>query len=208
MKKSKKTSENTENKVENDDCNSINIEPSVKDMDLEKSEKETHENEHLLNEIKDLKDQLLRSLAENENLRKRTSKDIEQIKKFGHISFVRELLSSVDNLDRAVKASNHDKEKTEEGTLNLIKGIEIVLSEINNLLDKNHINKIEPLNEKFDYNLHQAMYEAPSDKFEDGFITEVIQPGYTLHGRLVRPAMVGVSKGKEPESNENIENAE
>ncbi len=208
MKKSKKTSENTDNKVEKNDCNPLNIEPSTKDIEPEKSEKETHENENLLNEIKDLKDQLLRSLAENENLRKRTSKDIEQIKKFGHISFVRELLSSVDNLDRAVKASNYDKEKIEEGTLNLIKGIEIVVNEINNLLEKNHINKIEPLHEKFDYNLHQAMYEAPSDKFDDGIITEVIQPGYTLHDRLVRPAMVGVSKGKELKSNENIENAE
>ena len=74
---------NTDNKVEKNDCNPLNTEPSTKDIEPEKSEKETHENENLLNEIKDLKDQLLRSLAENENLRKRTSKDIEQIKKFG-----------------------------------------------------------------------------------------------------------------------------
>ena len=148
-------------------------------------------------EIEKIKDQLLRTLAENENLRKRTSKDIEHARKYGHISFVRDLLSSVDNLTRAVNASPIDKEKLEEPIKNLIVGVEIVLNEINSFLDKNHIVKIEPMGEKFDYNFHQAMYEEPTDKVEAGIVTEVIQTGYLLHDRLVRPALVGISKKTE-----------
>ena len=145
-------------------------------------------------ELEKLKDQLLRTLAENENLRKRTIKDIEQIKKFGHIHFVRDLLSSVDNLTRAVNASPVKKEKLDEPIKNLIIGVEIVLKEINSFLEKNSIKKIDPMGEKFDYNFHQAMYEAPSDKFEPGRVIEVVQSGYLLYDRLVRPAMVGISK--------------
>ena len=148
----------------------------------------------------DLKEQLLRSLAENENLRKRTIKDIEQIKKFGHISLIRDFLNVVDNLDRAVRSITQEKETLDTNAKNLIDGVEIVLKEMNTLLDKNQIKKIEPLNEKFDYNYHQAMFEAPSKEHDDGIITEVIQPGYVLHDRLVRPAMVGVSKRQNEEN--------
>merc|ERR1711988_1108721 len=146
-------------------------------------------------EIKDLKDQLLRSLAENENLRKRTAKEIEQIKKYGHISLLRDFLNVVDNLERAVKSSTSENQM-DTSVRNLIDGIEIVLKEMKSLLDKNQIKKIEPLHEKFDYNFHQAMFEAPSSDYKEGLIIEVVQPGYVLHDRLIRPAMVGVSKGE------------
>ena len=82
----------------------------------------------------------------------------------------------------------------DEPIKNLIVGVEIVLKEINSFLEKNNITKINPLGEKFDYNFHQAMYEAPSKKFEPGTVLEVVQTGYLLHDRLVRPAMVGISK--------------
>ena len=137
----------------------------------------------------------MRTLAENENLRKRTAKEIEQIKKYGHISLLRDFLNVVDNMERAVKSSTSEKQ-SEVGVKNLIDGIEIVLKEMKSLLDKNQIKKIEPLNEKFDYNFHQAMFEAPSSEIDEGLILEVVQPGYILHDRLIRPAMVGVSKGK------------
>ena len=133
-------------------------------------------------------------MAENENLRKRTAKDIEQIKKYGHITLVRDLLSSVDNLTRAVQAAPKEKKGLDEPIKNLVIGVEIVLKEINSVLEKNAIKKIDPKGEKFDYNLHQAMYEAPSDEFQTGTVIEVIQEGYLLHDRLVRPAMVGISK--------------
>ena len=145
-------------------------------------------------ELVQIKDQLLRTLAENENIRKRTAKDIEQIKKYGHISFVRDLLLSVDNLTRAVDAVPAEKKELDEPIKNLIIGVEIVLKEINSVLEKNSIIKINPKGERFDYNLHQAMYETASDEFETGTVIEVIQPGYLLHDRLVRPAMVGISK--------------
>merc|ERR1711916_204341 len=146
-------------------------------------------------ERKDLKDQLLRALAENENLRKRTAKEIEQIKKYGHISLLRDFLSVVDNMERAVKSITPENQ-SDLGVKNLRDGIEIVLKEMKSILDKNQIKKIEPFHEKFDYNFHQAMFEAPSTEYDEGLILEVVQPGYILHDRLIRPAMVGVSKGK------------
>ena len=180
--------------VKNDDTqsnksNSIDeIDSSKNEEDLDNDESDPHD------KIKDLKDQLLRSLAENENLRKRTAKEIEQIKKYGHISLLRDFLNVVDNMERAVKSSTSENH-SEAGVKNLIDGIEIVLKEMKSLLEKNQIKKIEPLHEKFDYNFHQAMFEAPSSDYEEGLIIEVIQPGYVLHDRLIRPAMVGVSKG-------------
>ena len=172
------------------DSSSMNVKEGLsnkEDVDNDESDSQ--------NEIKDLKDQLLRSLAENENLRKRTTKEIEQIKKYGHISLLRDFLNIVDNMERAVKSSTSENQ-SETGIKNLIDGIEIVLKEMKSLLDKNQIKKIEPLHEKFDYNFHQAMFEAPSSDYEEGLIIEVVQPGYVLHDRLIRPAMVGVSKGK------------
>ena len=166
--------------------------------DLDSVENDTQD------EIKDLKDQLLRTLAENENLRKRTAKEIEQIKKYGHISLLRDLLNVVDNMERAVQSSPSENQ-SKLGVKNLIDGIEIVLKEMKSILDKNQIKKIEPLNEKFDYNFHQAMFEAPSSEYDEGLILEVVQPGYILHDRLIRPAMVGVSKGKMEEKEKKDE---
>ena len=184
------------------DSSSMNVKEGLSNKeDLDNDESDSQ------NEIKDLKDQLLRSLAENENLRKRTTKEIEQIKKYGHISLLRDFLNIVDNMERAVKSSTSENQ-SETGIKNLIDGIEIVLKEMKSLLDKNQIKKIEPLHEKFDYNFHQAMFEAPSSDHEEGLIIEVIQPGYVLHDRLIRPAMVGVSKGEMAEKEEKEEKDE
>ncbi len=172
-------------------------EKSSKNKDFTETKLDKNEDKKPFEELNQIKDQLLRSLAENENIRKRTSKDIEQVKKYGHISFVRDLLSSVDNLTRAVKAIPEKKDELDEPIKNLIVGVEIVLNEINSTLEKNFIKKIDPLGEKFDYNLHQAMYETPSEEHDNGIIIEVIQPGYLLHDRLVRAAMVGISKKNE-----------
>ena len=110
-------------------------------------------------------------------------------------------------MERAVKSSTSENQ-SETGVKNLIDGIEIVLKEMKSLLTKNQIKKIEPLYEKFDYNFHQAMFEAPSSDYEEGLIIEVIQPGYVLHDRLIRPAMVGVSKGKMVEKEKKEEKDE
>merc|ERR1712178_635199 len=185
-----KTSSVNNNHSQQDDSISTNEDHSVNNED--NTDYSEHDNQ---DEIKDLKDQLLRSLAENENLRKRTAKEIEQIKKYGHITLLRDFLNIVDNMERAVKSSTSENQ-SETGVKNLIDGIEIVLNEMKSLLDKNQIKKIEPLHEKFDYNFHQAMFEAPSPDYKEGLIIEVVQPGYILYDRLIRPAMVGVSKGE------------
>ena len=189
----------------NNDVSQSNESASIDEKNSSKTEEDLDNNEsHFQDEIKDLKDQLLRTLAENENLRKRTAKEIEQVKKYGHISLLRDFLNVVDNMERAVKSISSEN-KSEIGVKNLIDGIEIVLKEMKSLLDKNQIKKIEPLHEKFDYNFHQAMFEAPSSDYQDGLIIEVIQPGYVLHDRLIRPAMVGVSKGEMVEKEEKEE---
>ncbi len=195
--------EDSNNQVEDENATSVNNDDSQSNEGTSIDEKNSSKNEEDLDndesdaqdEIKDLKDQLLRTLAENENLRKRTAKEIDQIKKYGHISLLRDFLNVVDNLERAVKSVTSEN-KSDLSTKNLRDGIEIVLKEMKSILDKNQIKKIEPLHEKFDYNFHQAMFEAPSTEYDEGLILEVVQPGYILHDRLIRPAMVGVSKGK------------
>ena len=192
----------------NNDESQINESTHIDEKDSSNYEEDLDSDESISqDEIKDLKDQLLRSLAESENLRKRTAKEIEQIKKYGHISLLRDFLNVVDNMERAVKSSTSENQ-SETGIKNLIDGIEIVLKEMKSLLEKNQIKKIEPLYEKFDYNFHQAMFEAPSSDYEEGTIIEVIQPGYVLHDRLIRPAMVGVSKGEMVEKEKKEEKDE
>ena len=212
QKKNIDNNEDSNNQIEDENTTSVNNNDtqsnestSIEDKDSSKNEEDLDNEENdSQDEIKDLKDQLLRSLAENENLRKRTSKEIEQIKKYGHISLLRDFLNVVDNMERAVKSSTSEKQ-SETSVKNLIDGIEIVLKEMKSLLNKNQIKKIEPLHEKFDYNFHQAMFEAPSSDYEEGLIIEVIQPGYVLYDRLIRPAMVGVSKGEMAEKEKKEE---
>ena len=153
--------------------------------------------------IEDLKDQLMRALADSENLRKRTLKEIEHSKKYSHISFVRDLVSLFDNLQRALDSVPEDKSTLSEPIKNLIIGLEIVNKEIINTFEKHNLKQIEPLGEKFDYNFHQAMFEVPTNDQEPGIVVEVSQKGYLLYDRLVRPAMVGISKKIEDEKNSN-----
>ena len=212
MNQNKNTDKNEDvnNQVEDENTTSVNNDDTQSNESTSIDEKDSSKNEEHLDhdesdyqdEVKDLKDQLLRSLAENENLRKRTAKEIEQIKKYGHISLLRDFLNVVDNMERAVKSSISEN-NSEIGVKNLIDGIEIVLKEMKSLLDKNQIKKIEPLHEKFDYNLHQAMFEVPTTEKDPGLVVEVSQKGYLLHDRLVRPAMVGISKRPQEETIED-----
>ena len=164
------------------------------EVEKEEEEEEEEEDNDLEVKIKELKDQLMRTLADGENLRKRTLKEVEQAKKYSHISFVRDLVSSVDNLKRALDSIPEDKSNLSEPIKNLILGLEIVEKEIVTTLEKNNIKQISPLGEKFDYNFHQAMFEIPTNDCDPGLVVEVSQNGYLLYDRLVRPAMVGISK--------------
>ena len=179
------------------------------ETDIDTNNVDENENEDILiedivekqnKEIQELKEQLLRSLADSENLRKRTSKEIADAKRYSHISFVRDLVSSVDNLQRALQAVPEDKSQLSEPVKNLIIGLEIVEKEIINTFEKHNLKEISPLHEKFDYNLHQAMFEVPTTEKDPGYIVEVSQKGYLLHDRLVRPAMVGISKKPDKKS--------
>ena len=151
-------------------------------------------NEQLQIKIEELKDQLMRTLAESENLRKRTIKEVDQAKKYSHISFVRDLVSSIDNFKRALDSLPEDRDELPETVKNLIIGLEIVEKEINITFEKHNLKQISPLGQKFDYNFHQAMFEVPTKDEEPGTVVEVSQKGYLLYDRLVRPAMVGISK--------------
>ena len=167
----------------------------TKDVNEANSDEKNEEiNEDLKKQVLDLKDQLMRTLAEGENLRKRTHKEIEHARKYSHITFVRDLVSSVDNLQRALQSVPDDKSVLSEPIKNLIIGLDIVQKEIVTNFEKHNLTQIDPLGEKFDYNFHQAMFEVPTNDTEPGIVVEVSQKGYLLHDRLVRPAMVGISK--------------
>ena len=171
----------------------------VNDNNVDEQEEDINEN--LEKQVLDLKDQLMRTLAEGENLRKRTYKEIEHAKKYSHITFVRDLVSSVDNLQRALESVPDDKSKLSEPIKNLIIGLDIVQKEIITNFEKHNLTQIDPLGEKFDYNFHQAMFEVPTNDTDPGIVVEVSQKGYLLHDRLVRPAMVGISKKIEDKEN-------
>ena len=141
-----------------------------------------------------LKDQALRALAEVENMRRRTEREVSHAKKYGHGGFARDLLSVVDNLGRAVAALPEKRDGLDETMTNLVIGIEMIEKEILAVLERHGITRIDPLGEKFDYDRHQAMFEVEQTDVEPGTVIQVAQPGWTLHDRLLSPAMVGVAK--------------
>ena len=151
----------------------------------------------LVAERDELKDQLLRLMAETENLRKRTDKEIASSKKYGAVGIARDLLASFDNLEKAVELIPEDKSGLDETVKNILIGVEMTAREITTTLERHGISIIAPMDEKFDYNLHQAMFEVPTNDVEPGMVVNLVQKGYQLHDRLLRPAMVGVSKPAE-----------
>ena len=153
---------------------------------------------NLAAERDELRDQLLRTLADNENLRRRTERELTAAKKYGALGFARDLMASVDNLDKAIDLIPENKDELGETVKNILIGVEMTGREIASVLERHNISKISPDGEKFDYNLHQAMFEVPSDDVEPGIVMQVVQSGYQLHDRLLRPAMVGVSKPASP----------
>ena len=161
--------------------------------------------EALEEQVSELKDQLLRSVAELDNYRKRAEREKEQLRKFGIANFAKDLLSVADNLRRAVESGPSDLEGADESVKNLIVGVEMTEKELLNALEKNGVRKIDPAGEKFDYNFHQAMFEVESDKEEPGVVMQVLQPGYAIEDRVLRAAMVGVSKSNAPDQPEGVD---
>jgi len=144
----------------------------------------------------ELKDQLLRTLAEMENLRKRTEREVQDARTYGVASFARDVLAVGDNIRRALDATGADwKTKTDATGQALLEGVELTERELLKALEKHGVRKIEPKGQKFDPNLHQAMFELDDPSVPAGTVVQVLQAGFTIGDRILRPAMVGVAKG-------------
>lgn len=150
----------------------------------------------LVKESAEHKDRWLRTLAEMDNLRKRTEREVADARTYGVTAFARDILAVADNMQRAMQALDDElREKAEPGVKALLDGVELTERELLNVLEKHGVRKIEPMGEKFDPNFHQAMYEVPDSSVPSGTVVQVVQPGYTIGGRVLRPALVAIAKG-------------
>ena len=174
---------------------------SEQDQETEKVETSEDIIDKLNEEISSLKDQRLRAIAELENFRKRAEKDQSDALKYGISNFAKEIINISDNIERA-QSSIPEEAKNNETIKPVIEGIDLIAQSVVTTFEKIGIKKIESFNEKFDHNLHQAMMEIENDDLEPGTIVQELIPGYRLHDRLLRPAMVGVSK--KPKKNDDI----
>lgn len=164
------------------------------EKNLENNIEDNPEN-NLEKKIEELNDKLLRSLAENQNLRKIHEKEREDLIKYSSSSFAREILNLADNLERAFGLfKDNPKFKSDEFKDTML-GIELIEKELINSFDKNGIKSFESVGKKFDPNFHQALNEVESEQ-EDGTVINEIQKGYMLNDRLLRPALVSISKKK------------
>jgi molecular chaperone GrpE len=144
----------------------------------------------------EMRDRLLRTLAEMENLRKRTDREVADARLYGMASFARDVLVVADNMRRALDAVPPDlRASAEAGMKALLDGVELTERELLKALEKNGVRQFTPQGEKFDPNVHQAMYEVPDASVPAGSIVQVMQPGYMIGERVLRPALVGVAKG-------------
>ena len=157
-------------------------------------------------EIADLKDKLLRALAENENTIRRAKREREDTAKYATANFARDMLTVSDNLGRAIEAIPESLQTADDTIKAFLEGINLTSRELLGLLERHGIKKISPLGEKFDHDQHEALFEIPTSDEEPGTVVRVIEDGFTIYDRLLRPAKVGVSKAdlieKSPEDEE------
>ncbi len=146
-------------------------------------------------EVAALRDQLLRALAETENLRRRSQREREDALKYAAVPFMRDLIGVVDNLRRAMDSVLPEALEADEHLKTLMAGLEMTEKELATVFARHHIVKIEPLGERLDPHSHEAMFEVPDPESPSGTVVQVVQAGYRLHDRLLRPAQVGVAKG-------------
>jgi molecular chaperone GrpE len=164
-------------------------------------------------ELADTRDRLLRTLAEMENMRKRTEREVADSRVYGITAFARDILTVADNMHRAMQALDDElRTKADSSVKALLDGVELTERELMNALEKHGVKRIEPLGQKFDPNRHQAMYEVEDASVPSGTIVQVVQAGYLLGDRVLRPALVAIAKGgpkpapgggAEPPANDN-----
>jgi molecular chaperone GrpE len=147
-------------------------------------------------ELAEAKDRLLRTLADMDNMRKRTEREIADSRVYGISNFARDILGVADNMHRAMAALDDElRAKADEPTKVLLEGVELTERELMNVLEKHGVKRIEPLGQKFDPNRHQAMYEIEDASVPAGTVVQVMQAGYLIGDRVLRPALVAVAKG-------------
>jgi len=152
--------------------------------------------EKLNAENAELKDRALRALADVENMRRRSEREAADARTYAVTGFARDLLTVVDNFARAMESLPADTRAAVEGPLKaFIEGVELTGRELQAVLGRHGVKKLEPQGEKFDPNFHQAMFEAPDEALPAGTVTQVVQSGWKIGERVLRPALVGVSKG-------------
>ena len=204
--KTKNNDEEKDNQNSHNEDHETNLEADSDKLEANKKEHEAQDiskEKELLEEIISLKEEKIRLLAEMENIRKRFERDKSESIRYGAINLARDFLSPGDNVERALSAFPQD-EKHSQPIKNLIDGLKMVQKEFATILEKNGIKRIESLDAKFDPELHQAMMEVEDEDIDEGIVVQEIQAGYTMHERLLRPAMVGVSKKPSNENNKEV----
>ncbi|MBT4890609.1 MAG: nucleotide exchange factor GrpE [Rhodospirillales bacterium] len=146
-------------------------------------------------EVTDLKDRLLRAVAETENVRRRAQRDKEDMAKYAITNFSRDMLSAADNLRRAIDSIDEETRKNDGTVENLLIGVEMTERGLLAAFERTGIKRMEPLGQKFDPNFHEAMFEYEDATKPAGSVGQVIEAGYMLHARALRPAKVGIAKG-------------
>ncbi|CCD96446.1 Protein grpE (HSP-70 cofactor) [Bradyrhizobium sp. ORS 375] len=171
-------------------------EPVVSKPYIMPDDPETGSAEAYAKEAAEARDKMLRTLAEMENLRKRTAREVADARMYGITGFARDVLDIADNLQRALDAVPAEtRDNADPGLKSLIEGVELTERSLLNTLEKNGVKKFDPTGQKFDPNFQQAMYEVPDASVPSGTVVQVVQAGFMIGERVLRPALVGVSKG-------------
>jgi molecular chaperone GrpE len=194
---SKRRSMTDPNRPKDDPANGAQAaEPVVSKPYIMPDDPEVGSVEALAKEAAESRDKMLRTLAEMENLRKRTTREVADARVYGITGFARDVLDIADNLQRALDAVPEEaKANADPGLKALIEGVELTERSLLNTLEKNGVRKFDPAGEKFDPNFQQAMYEVPDASVPAGTVVQVVQAGYMIGDRVLRPALVAVSKG-------------
>jgi molecular chaperone GrpE len=186
----------TDSDRKNDPANPAQDEPVVSRPYIMPDDPEEGSIDALAKEVADARDKMLRTLAEMENLRQRTRREVADAKTYGITGFARDILDIADNLQRALDAVPAEAKATADpGLKALMDGVELTERSLLNTLEKNGVRKFDPSGERFDPNFQQAMYEVPDPSVPAGTVVQVVQAGYMIGERILRPALVGVSKG-------------
>ena len=204
------TKKNSEEKAPVTEAVAENEEHQIAEMDTNEKDDSGVESPWLEGgaeaEIADLKDKLLRSLADNENTIRRAKREREDTAKYAAANFARDMLTVADNLHRALDAAPESLSEGDDQTKAFMEGIDLTSRELLSVLERHGIKKISPVGEKFNHDQHEALFEVPTSDMAPGMVVQVIEDGFIIHDRLLRAAKVGVSKAiRAPETNDGEE---